>query len=292
MRFLICLTLVVSSVSGQAVGELYQDKLKARIATYDKEMDGALGVAWIDLTTGEKWSYHGKTVFPTASVIKVPILIELFALREMGKLDFAERVTVQPSESVGGSGVLQVRLKGGPVTLPIEEIVREMIVSSDNTATNWCIRRIGMAGVNRRMASMGYSSTRLQRVMIDQPAATRNEENVSTAEELADLARVIYEGKAVSAKASGEIAEIMKGVKAEMRGAVPAGIDVASKVGELQGVRAEMGIVYFKGRPFALAVMASYLKEPFSPVTAVTKMVFECFERMAQGNIYGNLGVR
>lgn len=149
-----------------------------------------------------------------------------------------------------------------------------------------------MGGVNRTMATMGYSATRLQRVMIDQAAATRNEENVSTPEELADLARGLYEGKAVSGKASAEMIAIMKQVKGEMRRAVPASAEVASKVGELVGVRAEMGIVYLKGRPFALAVMGSYLKEPFSPVEAITRMVFEHFERIGQGNIYGNLGVR
>ncbi len=292
MHLFICLVLTAAALGAQPVAELFGEKLKASIAGYDAKMDGAMGVAIVDLSTGEKWSYHGKTVFPTASVIKVPILIELFRLREAGRLDFAERVTVQPAESVGGSGVLQERLKSGPVSVSIEEIVREMIVSSDNTATNWCIRRIGMGGVNRTMATMGYSATRLQRVMIDQAAATRNEENVSTPEELADLARVIYEGKAVSGKASAEMIAIMKQVKGEMRKAVPGSVEVASKVGELVGVRAEMGIVYAGGRPFALAVMGSFLKEGFSPVEAITRLVFEHFVRLGQGNIYGNLGVR
>lgn len=292
MRLTLLFALLLPMLSAQSLGSLLTEKLQARIAAYDQAMEGALGVAVIDLSTGEKWSYHGKTVFPTASVIKVPILIELFRLSEEGKLNFAERVTILPAETVGGSGVLQTRLKLGPLTLAIEEIVREMIVSSDNTATNWCIRRIGMAGVNRTMAAMGYASTRLQRVMIDQPAATRNEENVSTSEELADLLRLLYEGKAVSPRASAEMLAIMKDVKASMRKAVPPGIEVASKVGEMVGVRAEAGIVYLKGRPFALAVMSSYLKEPFSPVEAIARIVFEHFERLAQGNIYGNLGVR
>ena len=292
MHLFMCLFLTAAALCAQPVAELFGEKLKASIAAYEGKMDGAMGVAIVDLSTGEKWSYHGKTVFPTASVIKVPILIELFRLREAGMLDFAERVRIEPGEAVGGSGVLQARLKQGAVTISINEIVREMIVSSDNTATNWCIRRIGMGGVNRTMATMGYSATRLQRVMIDQAAATRNEENVSTPEELADLARGLYEGKAVSGKASAEMIAIMKQVKGEMRRAVPASAEVASKVGELVGVRAEMGIVYLKGRPFALAVMGSYLKEPFSPVEAITRMVFEHFERIGQGNIYGNLGVR
>lgn len=251
-----------------------------------------MGVAAIDLKTGERWSYHGKTLFPQASAIKIPILIEMFRLREEGKLRFDEMVRLDPKEMVGGSGVLQKRLKDGAITVSIEELVREMIASSDNTATNWCIRRAGMANVNQTMSRLGFLSTRLQRVMIDQAAASRDEENISTPEEMVEIAKLIYDAKAVNAKASGEMIAMMKLVKAEMRKGVPPEVEVASKVGEMTGVRTETGIIYLKGRPFVLAVMGTYLKEPQSPVEAITRLVFEHFQKLAQGNIYGNLGVR
>ncbi|WP_031495132.1 serine hydrolase [Bryobacter aggregatus] len=292
MRFLFFALLAAACAPAQHVADLLTAKMHDRIVAYDARMDGALGVAIIDLTTGTQWSYHGKLVFPTASAIKVPILMEIFRLRELGQLHFNEKVTLQPAEAVGGSGVLQERLRNGPITLSVEEIVREMIASSDNTATNWCIRRVGMAGVNHTMAQMGYQGTRLQRIMIDQAAATRNEENVSTPEDMADMLRVIYEGKAVNAKASAEMIAMLKLVKAGMRRAIPPAIEVASKPGELVGVRTETGIVYLKGRPFVLAVMGTYLNESDSPIEAVTKIVFDCFQKLAAGNIYGNLGVR
>jgi beta-lactamase class A len=255
-------------------------------------MEGVLGVAIIDLKTGQRFSHHGKVLFPQASAIKIPILIEMFRLREEGKLRFEDTVTLQPSELVGGSGVLQNRLKNGPLKVTIEEIVREMIASSDNTATNWCIRRAGMANINQTTSKLGFLSTRLQRIMIDQAAASRNEENISTPEEMVEIAKLIYDGKAVSAKASAEMIAMMKLVKDDMRKGVPAEIEVASKVGELTGVRTETGIVYMKGRPFILAVMGTYLKEPLSPVEEITRMVYEHFAKLESGNIYGNLGVR
>ncbi|MCX6611289.1 MAG: serine hydrolase, partial [Acidobacteria bacterium] len=104
--------------------------------------------------------------------------------------------------------------------------------------------------------------------------------------------KLIYDGKAVSPKASAEMIAMMKLVKDDMRKAVPAGIEVASKVGELTGVRTETGIIYMKGRPFILAVMGTYLKEPNSPVEDITRMVYEHFAKLESGNIYGNLGVR
>jgi beta-lactamase class A len=109
---------------------------------------------------------------------------------------------------------------------------------------------------------------------------------------MVEIAKLIYDGKAVSAKASAEMIAMMKLVKDDMRKGVPAEIEVASKVGELTGVRTETGIVYMKGRPFILAVMGTYLKEPLSPVEEITRMVYEHFAKLESGNIYGNLGVR
>jgi beta-lactamase class A len=149
-----------------------------------------------------------------------------------------------------------------------------------------------MANINQTISRLGFLSTRLQRVMIDQAAASRNEENVSTPEEMTEIVKLIYDGKAVSAKASAEMIGMMKLVKADMRKAVPGQIEVASKVGELTGVRTEIGIVYMKGRPFILAVMGTYLKEPYSPVESITRLVYEHFMKLETGNIYGNLGVR
>ena len=88
------------------------------------------------------------------------------------------------------------------------------------------------------------------------------------------------------------ILAMMKLVKADFRKAIPAGVEVAAKPGELTGVRCESGVVYLKGRPFALSVMTTYLGKEESPVDAVARIVYEHYERVARGNRYGNLGVR
>jgi beta-lactamase class A len=287
------LSLLLASLAGaQTVGDLLEAKLRQKIEAYDQKMEGVLGVAAIDLNSGHMWSHNGKAVFPQASAIKIPILIEMFRLRELGQLNFGERVRLEPKDSVAGSGVFQERLKKGPVETTVEEIVREMIASSDNTATNWCIRRAGMANINQTSSKLGFLDTRLQRIMLDQAAATRNEENVSTPEEMARMVELIYRGKAVSETASKGMIAMMKLVKDDMRKAVPAEVEVASKVGELTGVRTEIGIIYLPGRPFVLAVMGTFLKEPQSPVEDITRIVFDHYAKLAKGNIYGNLGVR
>ncbi len=289
---ILLLLLLTATGWSQDVAGLLKAKLLGRLEAYEKSMDGVLGVAWIDLKTGETGSLHGNVLFPQASAIKVPILIEMFRQRENGSIRFEDKVTIEPAESVGGSGVLQGRLKNGAISVTIEEIVREMIASSDNTATNWCIRRVGLERVTRTMAELGFPRTRLQRIMIDQAAATRNEENISTPEEMARLVKLIYDGKAVSARASEGMVAMLKLVNADFRKVIPRETAVASKVGELTGVRTEAGIIYLRNRPFALAVMGTYLKEPFNPVPEVTKLVYEYFDKLDRANIYGNLGVR
>lgn len=294
----LCAFLLLTSIAclGQSLESLLWQKLEAKVAAYDRQIDGVLGVAVVDLQTGQRWGYHADTIFTQASLIKVPILIEVFRLKELGQLRFEERVSIAQAEVVGGSGVIHTRMQNGTLSLTVEEIVREMIASSDNTATNWLIRRVGMANVNKTMRELGFAETRLQRVMLDQAAASRNEENISTPNEMATMLERIYRGQILSKTACEGMLSYLRLVQDDMRKAIPAEVSVASKPGEVTGVRTETGIVYLKNRPFVLSVMGAYLSEAetakLSPVTAITKLVFAHMQQLDAGNRYGNLGVR
>ena len=286
------LLLIASAIPGQSVQKLLELKTLARIASLDAKLDGVLGVHAIDLTSGEEFSYHADTVFPQASSIKIPIMLQMFKAANAGAFTLDDMATLTPADYVGGSGVLQERLKTGPVTVPIRQIVTAMIEESDNSATNWCIRKVGMAAVNRTLDELGLLQTRLRRIMLDQAAASRDEENVSTPREMARLVTLLYQHKLADVSATMDMLAMMKLVKADFRKAIPADVEVAAKPGELTGVRCESGVVYLKGRPFALSVMTTYLGKEESPVDAVARIVYEHYERVARGNRYGNLGVR
>ena len=198
-----------------------------------------------------------------------------------------DAVTIASKEAVGGSGRLQEALQKGPVTLTIQELVRRMIVDSDNTATNRCIDIAGMARVNRMLDEMGFPKTRLLRKMMDSAAAQRNEENVATPVEMARMAEMIYRGKAVDARASRDMLEIMKEVKGGIREGLPLDIETASKTGELPGARCETGIVFLEQRPFVLSVMSAYIDDRRTPVPEVTRIVYRYFGKLAISNAYG-----
>ncbi len=287
-RIAALLLAVVGICRGADVAALWEAKQAAKIKALDDGLNGVLGVAWIDLTSGRVFSYNGDAVFPTASSIKIPILIQVFRDAAAGKLSFADKVTIGTAENAGGSGgPLQAALNKGPVTMTVREVVENMIQYSDNSATNKLIGLVGMARVNALLTGLGMEKTRLRRKMMDIAAAARGDENVATPLEMVRIVRLIYEGKAADAKSCHDMLEIMKKVDAYMRPMIPDSIVVASKPGDLDGVRTETGLVYLPKRPFILSVMSAYLDDRVNPVGPATAIVFDYFNKVAHSNEYG-----
>jgi beta-lactamase class A len=288
LRLAALLALACTACAQPTLSELLETKTLAELRRFDENFDGALGVAAIDLTSGRMFALHTDTVFPQASVIKIPILVRMFQAARAGKFHLEDPVTLHPGDAVGGSGHLQERLKSGSVTLTVRELIAAMIESSDNTATNKCIEMVGMDGVNRMMDELGLRHTRLRRKMMDSAAVARGDENVSTPAEMASLVEMIYRGKVVDQAACKEIIELMKKVSGGIKEGLPLDIETASKTGELPGARGEAGIVFLEGRPFVLSVMSAFIDDRRSPVPEVTRIVYRYFEKLAAANAYGN----
>ncbi len=287
--FLCALLLAVPALAQPSIEDLLEAKTLSAIADLDRGFDGAIGVAAIDLTTGRSFTYNGGTVFAQASSIKIPILIRAFQAAAEGRFSLDEQLTLTAKDKVGGSGQIQRQLDEGPVTLPVRDLLTAMMRDSDNVATNRAIALVEMASVNRMLDELGFLNTRLRRVMIDAGAAQRNLENVSTPVEMARLARLLYEGKLVSPRASEEMIAIMTLVDAAMRKAIPEEIRVASKPGGVPGVHCETGIVYLRQRPFVVSVMSAAAGESAgNPVGLLTGIVLRHFQRLASINEAGH----
>jgi len=293
VRFAILCALALAVVAGAGaqptLSELLENKTLAELRRFDEGFDGALGMAAIDLITGHTFALNGGTVFPQASVIKIPILARMYQAARAGKFTFETRVTIEPREAVGGSGRLQERLSNGAsITITVRELIDAMIEWSDNTATNKCIALAGMDDVNRMMDGLGLPHTRLRRKMMDPAAVARGEENVSTPEEMARLVEMIYRGKLVDEAASREMIATLKKVSGGINQGLPLDVETAAKTGELPGARGETGIVFLEGRPFVLSVMSAFIDDRRSPVPDVTRIVYRYFEKLAGANAWGN----
>jgi beta-lactamase class A len=241
------------------------------------------GLMAIDLTSGETIGINFDGVFTQASAIKIPILMEVYKQAHEKKFALTDIKPLQPINTVAGSGILNVMTD--PVNLSIRNYCMLMIGLSDNSATNTLIELVGMKNVTNTMLSLGFSNTRLQRKMIDQPASLRNEENISTPAEAAKLLKLLFDGKFIDAATSNEIVSILQKNPIEnskIAVGVPGNVKIAFKTGGMGGVSTEWAIVYLKNRPYAIAVMENYKTSatPSTIISSISKRVFDYYSMM------------
>src|SRR6478672_7381656 len=96
----------------------------------------------------------------TASVSKIPVMILAFRDADAGRLDLDQRYVIRPGDLRRGSGLLQTFAAGLQPTF--RDIITQMIITSDNTATDIMIAKVGRDRVNRLLDSLGYRDTRLR----------------------------------------------------------------------------------------------------------------------------------
>lgn len=223
-----------------------------------------------NLTTGKDFGIKPDARVRTASTIKLPILCALESLVAAGKVKWDEKIVLKPEDKVSGSGVLASLADG--TELSVRNLATLMIIVSDNTATNLILDRISADAVNNYLDSIGITTTRANRKVRGDgnqlakaegwSKAGQLEENkrfglgVSTPRDMVKILEMLYQGKIVSPEASKDIIEILKKqqYKTGIGRHVPEDVTVASKSGSLDALRSDVGIVYTKGGPIALAV--------------------------------------
>ncbi|MGB6482954.1 MAG: serine hydrolase [Candidatus Acidiferrales bacterium] len=263
-------------------------KLTSDLSRVAASYDGVMGVFVKDLTNGETFAVNADTIFPQASSIKIPILIELMRQAQAGKLNLAERVEIHRAALVGGSGVLQFFSEGGSA-VSLRDLAALMVVLSDNSATNLIIDRVGMDNVNSMLAGLGLNQTVLARKMIDIAAEQADRENRSTPREMATLVESLNAGKLLDAEHTKMVLEILEYPKdSPLRAGVPPTITVAEKPGSLNGAQCDSGVVLLEGRPYVISVMTTLNQGSGDPaITNVSARVFSYFDRLAHANSYG-----
>ncbi|MGI8497723.1 MAG: serine hydrolase [Gemmatimonadaceae bacterium] len=112
------------------------------------------------LASGREIGLRADDPVNTVSVIKIPVMVLAFRDAESGKLDLDQRYTIRPDDLRRGTGLLQTFATGLEPTL--RDLVMQMIITSDNTATDILITRVGLERVNRLLDSLGYRQTRLR----------------------------------------------------------------------------------------------------------------------------------
>jgi beta-lactamase class A len=267
-------------------------KLESSIENIDQHLDGVMGVAIEDLTTNDHYFLHEDEVFAQASSIKITVLANLYLQAQQGKLKLTDIYTVQSSDLVPDSDIMN-GLTPGVTRITLRDLATMMVAVSDNAATNVLIDHVGMQNVNAMLDSLGLTHTRLRRKMMDLEAAKQGRENISTPHEMMTLLDAIYRGKLLNRESTDDFFKVLSTNKDSfIPRDLPPGLKIANKPGELEAVRNDSGIVFVEGRPYVICVMTAFLSNEREGEEAITKVSLETwrlFDRLSRATEYGRV---
>lgn len=278
--------------------DLLWKKLSDRVAEIVERFDGVMGVTIVDLTDNRTILKNADRVFPTASSIKIAILLELYHQDQdartgvAGKAKLDDVYTFDPKDLVEDSQIM-AGLTPGVTRVTNRDLAQFMVAVSDNAAANILIDRVGRENVNAMLRGLGLAKTMLRRKMMDVAAARRGEENISTPQEIVRLLEAIYKGKALNKELTAVFIKQLSTLKESyIPRELPAGVQVANKPGNLEGVRTDSGIVFVKNRPFAMSVMTAYDRDERAAEHAISEIALDAyyyFEMRGKTSDYGRI---
>ncbi|MCL4561709.1 MAG: class A beta-lactamase-related serine hydrolase [Chloroflexi bacterium] len=250
-------------------------ELTRKIQTIVDQSDSHLGVAVRHIESGREVMICADDLFPLASAVKVPVLVEAFRQMQEGKLRIDDRWMLNQESKNLGSGILTF-LDNGLVP-SVRDYLTLMIIISDNTATDVLMERLCVAAIDQHTHEMGLANThvafRLKELFADMlpnadPAQDRQalarwqeehgvnrsgrayqlgpENNVSTPGEFTRLMEMIFKAEILDRAACDGVLEILlkQQLNDRLPRFLPQGTRVAHKTGTISGVRNDSGIIY------------------------------------------------
>ncbi|MEM7737017.1 MAG: serine hydrolase, partial [Deinococcota bacterium] len=245
--------------------------------------------------------YNAETAMHAASLIKLPVMLEVLSQCDMAECDLDTRITLEATQQVSGSGVLHALGEG--LALSIRDLVTLMMIVSDNTATNMLIDHVGVRAINRRIQSLGLAKTRLVgKLQLSEEEQNREqrkgERNTTCANAMLALLVKLQQSQLMSDEMTQLALNILH--KQQFTEALARylptdaeladtnqGVRVASKSGCLRGVWHDAGLVSsLTGEPlYGLVIMTrdsrdrsfSFEQEGMMTIARLSKAIFEVY---------------
>ena len=239
--------------------------LQQKVQAMAEQHHGKVGLYAANLKTGETIVINADQVVPTASVIKLPILIETMEQIKAGKHSLSDKITLHKDDIVAGSGILQ--FFDTPLLITLKDALTFMIIESDNTATNLVIDTVGIPSVNAKIAQMGLKDTYLYK-KVYKPAvgpmpADQKKFGLgkTTAREMAKVMESIVRCDLHDQKLCDAMLYMLR--NQQYRNLVPHYLEtddtseklsvIANKTGSLDEVRNDVAVVYSKNGPIVIS---------------------------------------
>jgi beta-lactamase class A len=247
--------------------------LETEVVDIIEGLKGKIGVAIAELPDGPEILINAREPYRAASVIKVPILYELYRKHEKGNLNLATTHKIHESNICVGSGVIRSLHK--PLDLNLKDLATLMIIVSDNSATNELIDVVSMKDANSTMQSIGLRHTTLRRKMLG-PAGGEvpfDQDNLMSPQDSILLLKDIYSAKHLSKESCDSMLNIMKEQQftENLPRYLPEDIVFAAKSGTVKGVSNDVAVIYLR-KPIGAVVMCMDLEHYAYGSDAVAKI--------------------
>src|SRR5438445_5765418 len=242
-----------------------ESSLEARLAPLAKSHKGKVAIAIKHLGSGESYYLNADEPMPTASLIKLAVMIEVYQQVAEGKVKLSDPVTLREEDKVPGSGVLTGHFTAG-ITFPLRDAVHLMIAVSDNTATNLVLDKIGIGATAERMEAWGFPNTKIHAKSFRGSTTSVFPERTkrfglgsTTAREMDEILAKLHAGKLVSPEACKEMLDLLRKCddNAKFPRFLPASVKVAHKTGSVSDARTDAGILYLPSGPVAVCVLTA-----------------------------------
>ena len=251
-----------------------------RVQSTENALGCRIGLSFRDKDLPVEVEYRADERFHAASTMKIPVMIEVFRQAEQGIFDLDDTMPVDPVCQSFLEDKTFVCDAGEYLTsmlhkeLSIKKIMEQMIVVSDNLATNMLIAKCGYRKINSTMRSLGANTGYVLRGVQDDPAYLAGLSNRMTAHDLNVLNEAIDSNRAASRESCEEMRNILLAQRHNtmIPARLPDNVRVAHKTGGITGVRHDSAIVYAPFGTWYLTILTDNLKDEDAGVEAVADL--------------------
>jgi beta-lactamase class A len=261
MRMRLGVAIAVALIAASAFGADLQKQLEEMAAKHQ----GKVALYAKNVKTGATIAINADTPVQTASVIKLPLMVEAFHQVKAGKIKLSDPIELTKENQVPGSGVLAFMQPG--LKLQLEDAISLMMMLSDNTATNMVIDAVGLKPTNEWLASKGLKNTYFYKKVYKKaegpmpPDQKQFGLGKTTAREMAQVIESVLNCEVGDKALCDKMLHIMR--NQQYRNMVPRFLEtsdtseeesgVADKIGALDAVRADVAIVFTKQGPIVIS---------------------------------------
>lgn len=291
MKIYIAITCFLAGTLCVNAQEKIDRKLTSKLQELVKGFRGDVGIYVQNLKTGKSAQINADTIFPTASMIKVPIMVGIFDKIEKGELKYDESLVYKDSLLYAGEDILGSFKDGEKIKLSKVQMLS--ITTSDNTASLWLQKLVGGENINKWLAANGFSNTRMNSRTAGRQGDWRKYGwGQTTPREMANLVKRIHEGNAVSPAASERMYRNMIRIywDAEALSQIPPYVQAASKQGAVDRSRSEVVLVNAPHGDYVFCIVTKNQQdtswtpdnEGYRMIRELSKLLWNYFEPKSQ----------